>query len=61
MEERIKRLRETKATAALGGGEQKIAKEHEKGKLTARERIDLLLDPGSFKEFNMLVKYKVQL
>jgi acetyl-CoA carboxylase carboxyltransferase component len=59
MEERIKRLREAKATAALGGGEQKIAKVHEKGKLTARERIDLLLDPGSFKEFNMLVKYKV--
>ena len=40
MEERIKRLRETKATAALGGGEQKITREHEKGKLTARERID---------------------
>jgi acetyl-CoA carboxylase carboxyltransferase component len=59
MEERIKRLREAKATAALGGGEQKVAKVHEKGKLTARERIDLLLDPGSFREFNMLVKYKV--
>ncbi len=59
MEEYIKRLRETKAKAALGGGKDKIAKEHEKGKLTARERIDLLLDPGSFNEFNMLVKYKV--
>jgi acetyl-CoA carboxylase carboxyltransferase component len=59
MEEYIRRLRETRATAALGGGRDKIAKEHEKGKLTARERIDLLLDPGSFNEFNMLVKYKV--
>lgn len=59
MEERIKRLSEARATAALGGGEQKIAKEHEKGKLIARERIDLLLDPGSFKEFNMLAKFPV--
>ena len=59
LEERIKRLRETKAMAALGGGKDKIAKEHEKGKLTARERIDLLLDPGSFNELNMLVKHKV--
>jgi acetyl-CoA carboxylase carboxyltransferase component len=59
MEEFIRRLREAKAIAALGGGEEKIAREHEKGKLTARERINLLLDPGSFNEFNMLVKYKV--
>jgi acetyl-CoA carboxylase carboxyltransferase component len=59
MEEYIRRLREAKETAALGGGKDKIAREHEKGKLTARERIDLLLDPGSFNEFNMLVKHKV--
>lgn len=59
MEERVKRLRETKAAAALGGGEHKVSREHGKHKLTARERIDLLLDPGSFNEFNMLVKYKV--
>jgi acetyl-CoA carboxylase carboxyltransferase component len=59
MEEHIRRLRETKKMALLGSGKQKIDKEHEKGKLTARERIDLLLDPGSFNEFNMLVKYKV--
>jgi acetyl-CoA carboxylase carboxyltransferase component len=45
--------------AALGGGKDKIAREHEKGKLTARERIDLLLDPGSFNEFGMLVKYRI--
>jgi len=59
MEEYIARLREAKEIAISGGGEQKISREHEKGKLTARERIDLLLDPGSFNEFNMLVKYKV--
>jgi acetyl-CoA carboxylase carboxyltransferase component len=59
MEEYIRRLREAKETAALGGGKDKIARDHEKGKLTARERIDLLLDPGSFNEFNMLVKFKL--
>jgi acetyl-CoA carboxylase carboxyltransferase component len=59
MEEHIRKLRKTRAKAALGGGKDKITREHEKGKLTARERIDLLLDPGSFNEFNMLVKHKV--
>jgi acetyl-CoA carboxylase carboxyltransferase component len=59
MKDHIKKLRETKAKAALGGGKDKIAKAHEKGKLTARERIDPLLDPGSFNEFNMLVKHQL--
>jgi acetyl-CoA carboxylase carboxyltransferase component len=59
MEERIKKLREAKELAALGGGQEKIAREHEKGKLTARERIELLLDAGSFNEFGMLVKYRL--
>jgi len=59
MKERIKRLREVKKTASMGGGAEKIAKEHEKGKLSARERINLLLDPDSFNEFNMLVKYRM--
>jgi acetyl-CoA carboxylase carboxyltransferase component len=59
MKERINKLRKAKRIAALGGGKDKIAREHEKGKLTARQRIDLLLDPGSFNEFNMLVKYRV--
>lgn len=59
MEDRITKLREAKAKASLGGGTDKIAKEHEKGKLSARERIELLLDPGSFNEFNMLVKHKI--
>ncbi|RJQ25367.1 MAG: acyl-CoA carboxylase subunit beta [Peptococcaceae bacterium] len=54
-EERIAQLREAKARAMLGGGEDKLAKVRAKGKLTARERIDRLLDPGSFVEFNMLI------
>ena len=59
MEEYIERVRKAKSDASLGGGKDKIEREHKKGKLTARERIDLLLDPGSFNEFNMLVKYKI--
>jgi acetyl-CoA carboxylase carboxyltransferase component len=59
MKKIIEELREAKAKAALGGGEAKIAKIHAKGKLTARERIDLLLDPGSFNEFNILIKHRL--
>src|SRR5689334_13257231 len=43
------------AEAALGGGEARIASQHKKGKLTARERLQLLLDEGSFEELDMLV------
>ncbi len=46
-EEKIKRLHRMKKMAELGGGEDKIEAQHSKGKLTARERIDLLLDEGS--------------
>ena len=52
-QEKIKKLVELRAKARLGGGEKAIAKQHEKGKLTARERIDLLLDEGSFEEMDM--------
>jgi len=55
MERRIKQLQEIKRVTILGGGEEKLAKQREKGKLSARERIDRLLDPGSFVELNMLV------
>jgi len=55
VEERIYQLKECKARALLGGGEDKLAKQRAKGKLNARERLDVLLDPGSFVEFNMLV------
>ncbi|MFC2005724.1 acyl-CoA carboxylase subunit beta [Chloroflexota bacterium] len=58
MEEQIKRLREIKKKAFLGGGDVKIAKQHEKGKLTARERIERLLDAGSFVETDMLARYE---
>ncbi|HKB76349.1 MAG TPA: carboxyl transferase domain-containing protein, partial [Myxococcales bacterium] len=44
------------AQAELGGGEERIDKQHDEGKLTARERIELLLDPGSFLELD---KFKV--
>ena len=49
------RLTELRANAALGGGKQRIEQQHAKGKLTARERIDLLLDEGSFTELDAFV------
>lgn len=54
MQDRINWLRETREWAKRGGGMEKIARQHQRGRLTARERIDRLLDPGSFCEFNML-------
>lgn len=59
MQARINELRRLKEIAASGGGTEKIAKQHEKGKLTARERIDRLLDAGSFTELNMLIGHAV--
>src|SRR5580700_7724408 len=44
--------------AVHAGSEQAVAKQHERGKLTARERIDLLLDPGSFTEFDELARHR---
>ena len=49
------RLQEMRTKAAVGGGEQRIAQQHAKGKLTARERIDLVLDEGSFTELDAFV------
>lgn len=51
--EKIKQLIEKREVARLGGGEKAIAKQHEKGKYTARERINMLLDDGSFEEYDM--------
>ncbi len=56
--ERIQQLIEQRASARLGGGQKAIDKQHEKGKLTARERIDLLLDEGSFEELDMFVRHR---
>jgi len=50
----IQKLREKKAKAALGGGPRSIEKQHEGGRLSARERISRLVDPSSFQEMNML-------
>ena len=52
------RIAELQAQAELGGGEARIKRQHAAGKLTARERIDLLLDPGSFVEFDKLKTHR---
>src|SRR5690606_5341246 len=54
IEESLEKLQALKARARLGGGEERIEAQHERGKLTARERIDVLLDPGSFEEIDAL-------
>jgi propionyl-CoA carboxylase beta chain len=53
----ISRLDEKRAAAVNGGGERRIESQHAKGKLTARERIELFLDPGSFEEWDMFVEH----
>ncbi|MBN1154277.1 acyl-CoA carboxylase subunit beta [candidate division KSB1 bacterium] len=58
IEQKLKELAEKRHLAKLGGGESRIEKQHEKGKFTARERIDLLLDEGSFEEFDMFVTHR---
>ncbi len=55
---RVARLDETNDRALLGGGPERIKKQHDAGKLTARERIDLLLDPGSFVELDRFVVHR---
>jgi propionyl-CoA carboxylase beta chain len=54
----IRQLDEKRARALLGGGEKRIAAQHAKGKLTARERIELLLDEGTFEEWDMFVEHR---
>ncbi len=58
MEEKLEILRAKKAEALKGGGEERIKKQHAKGKLTARERLHFLLDEGSFEELDMLKKHR---
>ncbi len=58
MKEKIEQLLETKKNIELGGGEKRIEKQHSEGKLTARERINLLLDEGSFVEIDAFVKHR---
>lgn len=56
--EKIQDLIERRKKAKLGGGEKRIEKQHSRGKYTARERIDMLLDEGSFEETDMFVKHR---
>ncbi len=57
MQDMIRRLDEKRAAAVNGGGEKRIESQHAKGKLTARERIELFLDPDSFEEWDMFVEH----
>ena len=57
-QEKVQDLIDKRVQAKLGGGEKRIASQHAKGKLTARERIELLLDEGSFEEFDMFVTHR---
>ncbi len=56
--EKLAELHQLKEQAKLGGGARRIESQHKKGKLTARERLDLLLDPGSFNELDMFVTHR---
>lgn len=58
MQEIIRQLEKKRAAARLGGGQRRIDAQHTKGKLTARERLEVLLDEGSFEEWDMFVEHR---
>ncbi|MEQ8818309.1 MAG: acyl-CoA carboxylase subunit beta [Thalassobaculum sp.] len=58
MQDIVERLEDMRNRARLGGGAKRIEAQHQKGKLSARERIDLLVDPGSFEEWDMFVEHR---
>src|SRR3546814_5500055 len=58
MQDILQRLEAMRAQAAVGGGEKRIEAQHAKGKLTARERLQVLLDEGSFEEWDMYVEHR---
>ena len=58
MQDILEQLEARRAAARLGGGEARIASQHAKGKLTARERVELLMDKDSFEEFDMFVEHR---
>src|SRR4026208_1601703 len=58
MKDILDRLEKRREEARLGGGQTRIDAQHKRGKLTARERIELLLDKGSFEEFDMFVEHR---
>ncbi|NDD47176.1 MAG: methylmalonyl-CoA carboxyltransferase, partial [Flavobacteriia bacterium] len=53
----IQRLQDLREEAMQGGGSKRIEAQHAKGKLTARERLDVLFDPGSFEELGQMVTH----
>ena len=58
MKNSLDRLAELERLAELGGGEERLRRQHEAGKLTARERMQLLFDPGTFEELDKLVTHR---
>ena len=58
LDPRLKELFEIRRQAQMGGGEKRVAKQHAKGKLTARERVHLLLDEGTFNELEPFVRLR---
>src|SRR5215468_3775596 len=60
MNDILGRLEEKRAAARAGGGTRRVEAQHAKGKLTARERLEVLLDPGSFEEWDMFVEHRSQ-
>ena len=58
-QQKVKNLIDLRVQAKLGGGAKRIASQHAKGKFTARERLEMLLDEGSFEELDMFVTYPV--
>jgi len=60
MSDTLRQLDEKREAARLGGGARRIKAQHERGKLTARERLEVLLDPGSFEEWDMFVEHRSQ-
>ena len=58
MKDILSQLEDRRETARMGGGQKRIDAQHARGKLTARERVDLLLDEGSFEEFDMFVTHR---
>ena len=56
--QKIQHLRDQKARSRLGGGADHIEAQHKKGRLTARERIEILLDKGSFREMDAFIQHR---
>src|SRR5262245_26321760 len=58
MKDILDKLEERRSRARAGGGQARIEAQHKRGKLTARERLELLMDKGSFEEFDMFVEHR---